>query len=165
MLGSDQVHRIYLDELGDYRTLPLGVALMVLTIIKEAQTPEAARYLLERSQQDGSNSPTSRVIMELVTTIVVYKFETLSRREVEAMLGLNLQETRVYREAKDEGRHEEGRSLILRQLTRQVGVVPDVMRSQIAALSLEQIESLGEALLDFNNVVDLENWLAEHIKK
>ena len=75
----------------DFRTLPLGVALMVRKIIKEAKTPQATRYLLARTQQDGSNSPTSRVIMKLLTTIVVYKFETLSRREVEAMLGLNLQ--------------------------------------------------------------------------
>ncbi|MGK7886974.1 MAG: DUF4351 domain-containing protein, partial [Crocosphaera sp.] len=26
-------------------------------------------------------------------------------------------------------------------------------------LSLEQLENLGEALLDFNNMTDLENWL------
>ncbi|BAB74047.1 hypothetical protein ACN23B_11790 [Anabaena sp. FACHB-709] len=41
-----------------------------------------------------------------MTTIMVYKFATLSREEIEAMLGLKLEETRVYREAKQEGRGE-----------------------------------------------------------
>jgi predicted transposase YdaD len=40
------------------------------------------------------------------------------------MLGLKLEETRFYREAKEEGREEGERSLILRQLTRRVGAVP-----------------------------------------
>ncbi|UZQ53733.1 Rpn family recombination-promoting nuclease/putative transposase [Trichothermofontia sichuanensis B231] len=38
-------------------------------------------------------------IIEIVTTIVVYKFAALSREEIEAMLGLTetiLEETRVY---------------------------------------------------------------------
>jgi predicted transposase/invertase (TIGR01784 family) len=38
--------------------------------------------------------------------LAVYKFSNLSREEVEAMLGIKLEETRVYREAKEEGRLE-----------------------------------------------------------
>ena len=52
------------------------------------------------------------------------------------------------------------RSLILRQLTRRVGEVPEFLRTQIDALLLEQLELLGEALLDFSNVTDLEMCLA-----
>lgn len=33
LLNSDQVHRVYLDDLGDIRQLPLWLALMVLTTI------------------------------------------------------------------------------------------------------------------------------------
>ena len=58
--------------------------------------------------------------MEMLTTIMVYKFTNLSRQEVEAMLGITLEQTRVYQEAKEEGREEEAKSLILRQLTRRV---------------------------------------------
>nr|WP_263975211.1 DUF2887 domain-containing protein [Leptolyngbya sp. 7M] len=47
-LSGEQVHRVYLDELGEVRQLPVWVALMVLTTIKEDQTPEEARYLLSR---------------------------------------------------------------------------------------------------------------------
>lgn len=68
---------------------------MVLTIVKEELVPAEARYLLARSRQKTSQA-LSRAIIEMVTTIVVYKFEQSSRTEVESMLGITLKETRVY---------------------------------------------------------------------
>lgn len=74
------------------------------------------------------------------------------------MLGLDLtEEPRAIREAKEEGE----RSLIFRQLTKKVGQLDEAMRSQVATLSSEQLEQLGEALLDFATVQDLETWLSE----
>lgn len=143
-LHGDQVHRIFLDELGDIRQLPVWVGLMVLTTVDDELALQEARYLLERSVVER-NETVSRAIMELVTTIMVYKFEQLSRMEVEQMLGITLQETQVYREIKEEGREEglqegeqrgretEGRSLILRLLTRRVGELPQQMRRRKAA--------------------------------
>jgi predicted transposase/invertase (TIGR01784 family) len=164
LLNSEQVHRIYLDELGDIRSLPLWVALMVLTTVDEAQAPDEARYLLDRTNQEASPS-SGRAIIEMITTIMVYKFEALSRIEVESMLGITLKETRVYREIKQEGREEgrkvEASSLILRQLTRRVGELSPELSDRIESLSLEELESLGEALLDFSTVTDLTNWLTE----
>ncbi|MBF2008538.1 MAG: Rpn family recombination-promoting nuclease/putative transposase [Chlorogloeopsis fritschii C42_A2020_084] len=154
LLNSNQVHRVYLDELGDIRSLPVWVALMVLTTIDESQAPQEARYLLERSAVEQPET-TSRAIIELVTTIMVYKFEQLSRTEVEKMLGITLKETRVYREIKE----EEALTLILRLLTRRVGELPQKVREEIEALSLEQLENLGEALLDFTSMADLHSWL------
>jgi len=106
LLNSDQVHRVYLQELGEIRQLPLGIALMVLTIVEEEQAPEEARYLLTRAQEEVREPERSRAIIDMIATIMVYKFTDLSRREVEAMLGLRLEETRVYREAKEEGQLE-----------------------------------------------------------
>ncbi len=162
-LNSPQVHRIYLDELGDIRSLPVWVGLMVLTTIDEEQATSEARNLLTRSQQEIPPAE-NRAIIELITTIMVYKFEGKSQREVEQMLGITLKETRVYREIKEEGR-EEGRKaeacqLIMRQLTRRVGELPQPVRSQVESLSLEQLENLGEALLDFTSMADLDAWLA-----
>jgi Domain of unknown function (DUF4351) len=57
------------------------------------------------------------------------------------------------------GRQDGEQSLILRQLTRRVGIISSETRSQVEALSLEQLESLGEALLDFSSASDLELWL------
>ena len=62
---------------------------------------------------------------------MVYKFEQLSQREVEQMLGITLKETRVYREIKEEGREEGERSLILRLLTRRVGELPQQVRESV----------------------------------
>ncbi|MEG4393705.1 Rpn family recombination-promoting nuclease/putative transposase [Microcoleus sp. BROC3] len=179
LLNCNQVHRVYLDELGEIEQLPLGVALMALTTIDEASTPEAARLLLARSQREESEAA-SRAIIEMLTTILVYKFTNLNRREAEAMLGITLEETRFYREAKEEGieqgieqgivqgivqgREQEGRALILRQLNRRllnrrVGTLPESITTRIADLSIEQIETLAEELLDFQSIEDLEVWL------
>ncbi|BAY22186.1 hypothetical protein NIES2100_19490 [Calothrix sp. NIES-2100] len=160
-LNGDQVNRIYLDELGDIRALPLWVALMVLTTLDDELAPQEARYLVERSSIEQPE-PASRAIIELLVTIMVYKFEQLSRKEVESMLGITLQETRVYREIKEEGREEaekREKSLIFRQLTRRVGELPQDVRSRVESLPLEQLENLGEALLDFTSLADLQAWL------
>jgi predicted transposase/invertase (TIGR01784 family) len=162
-LNSDQVHRVFLDELGEIEQLPLGVALMALTTVDEASTPEVARVLLERSRGEVSQEAI-RAIIEMITTILVYKFTNLNRQEAEAMLGITtLQETRFYQEAKEDGREEEGRGLVLRLLNRRFGVLPEPLSSQIANLSLAQIESLAEALLDFQTLSDLEAWL-QHLQ-
>jgi predicted transposase YdaD len=99
-----------------------------------------------------------------VATIIVYKFSTLNRKEIEAMLGLNLEEPRAILEAKEEGREEEARSLILKLLNRRLGKVPQQFQPQIQALSVEQLEALGEALLDFSAMADLEGWLQDQAK-
>ncbi|CCI16475.1 Similar to tr/Q8YV04/Q8YV04 [Microcystis aeruginosa PCC 9806] len=167
LLNCHQVHRIYLNELGEIQQLPLGVALMVLTTVEETQAPEKARYLLARTQEQIADTEASRAIIEMIATIMVYKFTNLSRKEVDAMLGLQLADTRVYREAKEEGREEgrqEGESaLILRLLSRRIGEVTPERRSQIQALSINQLEALGEALLDFTQPEDLEEWLRSHL--
>jgi Domain of unknown function (DUF4351) len=51
------------------------------------------------------------------------------------------------------------RSLILRLLTRKVGSIPDRTLDCINHLSIAQLESLGEALLDFSSIADLAAWL------
>jgi hypothetical protein len=53
------------------------------------------------------------------------------------------------------------RSLVLRLLNRKVGVLSESVSAQINALSITQLEALGEALLDFSGLHDLDEWLAE----
>lgn len=155
LLNGEQVHRIYLDELGEVRSLPISVGAVVLTIVEASEAPEAARELLARAEQEALTPEERGDIIDIVTSIMVYKFTNSSQAEVREMLGLNLsQEPRAIREAKEEGE----RSLILRLLTRQVGELPEETRSRINTLSLEQLENLGEALLDFQAIADLEAW-------
>jgi hypothetical protein len=62
----------------------------------------------------------------------------------------------------ERGRREEAAALIVRQLTRRLRLerLPDSLRTQVEALPLVQLEALGEALLDFQTLADLEQWLA-----
>ena len=96
MLVSSRITRIYLDELGTIESLTTGLSLVVLTILEGDETKNKARSLIERANGDQD-------IIELITTIVVYKFNALSREEVDAMLGIELQQTRVYQDAVAEG--------------------------------------------------------------
>ena len=85
---------------------------MVLTTRSKKTAPEEAKYLLSRSQQEPE--PLSGAIMEMVTSIMVSKFEKLSRKDIDTMLGITLKETRVYQEAREEGREEEAADGIFR---------------------------------------------------
>ncbi|WP_414754144.1 Rpn family recombination-promoting nuclease/putative transposase [Anabaena sp. CCY 9910] len=158
LLNGEQVHRVYLDELGDIHQLPVWIALMVLTTLEENQAAEAARDLLTRTREEV-NEQGSRAIIEMITTIMVYKFEQLSRMEVESMLGITLKETRVYREIKEEGREEATVNLVIRLLTKRFGEISGEIRSSIADLPLPVLEDLSEALLDFTSLADLQAWL------
>jgi predicted transposase YdaD len=51
------------------------------------------------------------------------------------------------------------RSLILRLLSCKVGTIAPTTETQIRTLSLTQLETLGEALLDFSQPSDLTDWL------
>jgi predicted transposase/invertase (TIGR01784 family) len=71
-----------------------------------------------------------------------------------------------WQEGRQEGRQEgllDGeRTLVLRLLDRKLGSLPSEARSAINTLSLPQLESLGEALLDFESINDLSQWLETH---
>ena len=60
-----------------------------------------------QARQDLEDDVTKREIIELIETVVLYKFPRLSRQEIEEMLGLSeLKQTKVYQEAKEEGKLE-----------------------------------------------------------
>ncbi len=54
---------------------------------------------------------------------------------------------------------ERERSLVLRQLARRLGALSQRAQVSVARLSFDQLEQLGEALLDFNDPHDLTAWL------
>ncbi|NJK29103.1 MAG: Rpn family recombination-promoting nuclease/putative transposase [Acaryochloris sp. RU_4_1] len=168
--NSDQVHRIYLEDL-DKPSDSLGVGLMQLIVADAVDTVTQAQTMLSKAQRQGQTNPKITAIMELIETIMVYKFPQLSREEIENMLGLSeLKQTKVYQEALQEGRQEgrqegalrEGQSLVLRQLSRRIGEVSPALQAQIQGLPLPQLEALGEALLDFSEPADLVSWLQEY---
>ncbi|MBO3462988.1 DUF4351 domain-containing protein [Aetokthonos hydrillicola Thurmond2011] len=61
-------------------------------------------------------------------------------------------------QGREEGRQRE-QSLVLRLLNRRIGEINSSLVERVGGLSIEQLEELGEALLDFSAVADLEAWL------
>ena len=70
-------------------------------------------------------------------------------------------ERRGIQQGIQQGRHEGEVSLIWRQLNRRLGQVSPTVEEQLRQLPVEQLEDLGEALLDFESEADLLNWLSQ----
>jgi len=62
-------------------------------------------------------------------------------------------------EGKAEGRIEGETLVVLRLLHRRCGTLPQSLQERVRQLSLEQLETLAEALLDFASTTALEQWL------
>jgi predicted transposase/invertase (TIGR01784 family) len=137
LLNGSQVQRIYLDELGDTAPHSVGIDLMQLTIVPEAQMAERARQLIDRVQQEDLGILSRDEIIDVITTIVVYKFTNLSREEVEAMLGRSLEESRIYREIKEEGK------LAAVPLLLKAGVPVEQIAKELE-LNLEQVRHIAQ---------------------
>jgi hypothetical protein len=60
-----------------------------------------------------------------------------------------------------QGLQQGEQQLILRLLNRRLGTIDLSLVEQVQRLSTEQLEALGEALLDFSTVADLEVWLSQ----
>jgi len=100
-----------------------------------------------------------------VETILAYKLPKLTREVIQKMLELtdaDLKQSRFYQDVFAEGRQEGEVTLILRLLQRRCGELAPAMRERVSRLSLPQLEVLGEALLEFRGVQDLEQWLTSH---
>jgi predicted transposase/invertase (TIGR01784 family) len=177
---------IYLDELGEISQLPLGLGLMVLTVTEDSVAVAGARNLIARCRGLAAEN----AIIAMVAEIVVYKFNQLTREEVDAMLEIRLQDTRVYQEAKaegltegreegrtegreegrtegreegrTEGRAEGQRATVLMLLEQKAIDLSAADRQQIDGLNSEQLTELTRALLSFNDVQGLQQWLQSH---
>jgi predicted transposase/invertase (TIGR01784 family) len=152
-LNSEQVHRVYLNELESDETL--GVGLMQLILADSSSAVSQAQQFVEKLRVVQTDEKLTAII-KLIETILIYKFPQLSREEIEQMFGLGeLKQTKVYQEALQEGET----MLVLRLLTRRFGEMKPETRSQIQSLSLPHLEALADALLDFSKPSDLEDWL------
>ena len=160
LVNSDRIVRIYLDELASSAPISIGVGLIQLIVSKETQAPDLVQQLMQRTRTEIVDVTIRQGIIELLESVLVSKFSKLSRQEIEAMFLLSdIKQSRVYQEARQEGRQEGEVRLLIRQLSRRFGKLTDRHETQIANLAIAQLEKLGDALLDFENIGDLERWL------
>ncbi|MBW4676789.1 MAG: Rpn family recombination-promoting nuclease/putative transposase [Desmonostoc geniculatum HA4340-LM1] len=134
LLNSSQVQRIYLDELGTAEN-SLQVAIVKLIIEKEETAVDKGRELILQARQQLADEATKKQIVELIETILLYKFTRLSREELAEMLGIDeeFKKTRMYQSIKQDGL-EEGR-----QEGRQEAKLEAVPRLLSLGLSMEQV--------------------------
>ncbi len=130
LLDSSQVQRIYLDEL-DTREDSLQVAIVKLIIEREETAIDKGRELILQARQQLTDETTTKQIVELIETILLYKFTRLSREELAEMLGIDdeFKNTRMYQSIKEDGL-EEGR---------QEAKLEAVPRLLALGLSVEQV--------------------------
>jgi len=102
LLEGNQVQEIYLTELEPKDSLSLGVSLVQLIVEPEPSSINQAKTLIQRCDQGSVFGLSKQEILDLVETILVYKFN-LSREEIMTMFALSeLKQTRFYQEVSAE---------------------------------------------------------------
>ncbi|MFN4844958.1 MAG: DUF4351 domain-containing protein [Dolichospermum sp.] len=160
---------------------PLRTAIVVIHQLP--QTPETLwlRLLGRGSVQSQAiielqalplDHPYQKTTLELVYNLrenlrVNQKLETDDRElimRLEPLYQRNREQAKEEgrQEGRQEGKQEGEKNLILRLLHRRIGEIDALLIERITGLSIEQLENLGEALLDFSSVADLEAWLTQH---
>jgi predicted transposase YdaD len=169
-LLNNRVQRLFLLDLLNQENLSPNLALLKLIITPENQAVSEAQKILESAESQEEFN----LRLDLVEAILVNKFPQLTIEEVQKMMNLreaDITQTRFYQQVLEIGRTEglqigrtEGTqygeaNMVIRQLTRRCGNLSDALQAKVRSLSIPQLESLGEALLDFQNIADLKNWL------
>ena len=166
LLESPQIHRIYLEDFQELSTDSLGEAILQLIVTKPKFAVPKAKVLVKRVQAQSEIGLSPKQILGLIETIMVYKYPTLERKVIATMLGIDsVKQTRVYQDALVEGRQEgrqEGQcQIILRLLNRKVGKVPAPLVSSVEQLSNQQLEMLGDRILDLSTIEELTQCLSK----
>jgi predicted transposase YdaD len=160
---EQQVAWLSLEELSQRPGLDPLLNLLTLPVRPDSEVGAASRQILA-SRPD---------LNAVVLPMLMQRFPQLTREEIMFIAGIPLDEIRHTRaaqewleEGRQEGRQEgearEAAKVTLRQLNRRCGPLNPTTTARIEALPLERLESLAEALLDFQGPADLEAWLARH---
>jgi predicted transposase/invertase (TIGR01784 family) len=103
LLQFPRVQRIYLDEL-EVTVSSVGIETIKLVVEPEETAVTKAKVLIEQVREEMRNGIEQRDMIQLIETIILYKFTKKSRKEIEAMLGLgDIRQSLVYQEALEEG--------------------------------------------------------------
>lgn len=130
-LVEPHLRRFYLNEIEEATEESLGVKIVRLVVANQQRTGELAKQLVNRAREELTDPLIQQKVIEFIETIVVYKFPNMSREEIEAMLNISLlKETRVYQEAKEEGR-----------LERDVELVPKLLQK---GFSIQEVANILE---------------------
>jgi predicted transposase YdaD len=113
---------------------------------------------IEENKQKCDVTATTAILAGLVLDKMMIR--QLLKEEImrESVIYQDIQETSEARGIK-QGIKQEAVKLVIRQLNRRIGQISPDLTEKVQLLSVEQLENLGEALLDFQIEEDLINWL------
>lgn len=135
LLDSSWTRRVFLDELQDAPSTSLGYAILLFVGFQGTDALDTGRALVERAEKEMPEEKSRRDVIELIETLVLAKFPTLTRKELATMLKLeDVRRSRIWQEAAEEGKIEgkvEGKSEGRREA--KLELVP-----KLAALGLNQ---------------------------
>ncbi|GJD20875.1 hypothetical protein RIVM261_058310 [Rivularia sp. IAM M-261] len=104
---SGRITRIYLEDLGDAASLPIGIATIKLIIENQKIAKQQAKELIARTKQQGLTQPQQQQLLDLIGTILVYKLPKIKKEELKAMFKKSdLRKTTFYQEVKEEIQEE-----------------------------------------------------------
>jgi predicted transposase YdaD len=135
--------------------LPLTTSLAVLPTVPPKKAPAEARDIIARAKEQPEQY---KVIVDLVTRVMSYMFIDQSPQEIDKMLDIQFEETRVYKDTFAKG----NLNMVLNLLEENCGQLKVELVREVTALPIGQLEALGKALLKFKKVKDLEKWLQEN---
>ena len=154
----ERVHWIELQPAAADPTAPPLLRALALLVQPEEQVPASSAAI----QAEVSGTADAAAIGDVIAAIVITRFNGRSLEELCAMGGITLEDftqSVAYREIFGQGRQEGELAMALRQLRRRCGELNPAQEACLRALPLEQLETLAEALLDFEGASDLEAWL------
>jgi hypothetical protein len=160
------IDRLRSDWQDDY-SLPVQMARAQVEALRTASDPERrydAKWQLVRNlYRTGYNAAEVRELFRLIDWMMHLRDDLAERfkqqlEELEESLQMPYV-TSVERIAKAEGKAEGGATVLLKPLAKLCGPLPEDVQQRIHRLSIEQLASLGEALLDFGSLTDLQSWL------
>jgi predicted transposase/invertase (TIGR01784 family) len=155
---SGMRHEFEVIRLWEQPTQPFLESTGLLPLAVLTQTPDKAQTLRQVAARVEA-IPELRVQSNVAASAGVLAGLLLKRDFINQVLRREImQQSVIYQEWREEGEQAGEARLILRQLTRRIGDVAPALQSRVQALSLDQLEALGEALLDFSEAADLAEW-------
>ncbi|WP_048753821.1 DUF4351 domain-containing protein, partial [Crocosphaera watsonii] len=131
-------------------------AVLSIETNREMVLGEVARRIEEIGDRTNKNN--------IAASTAILAGLVLNKNTVSKLLREDImKESVVYQDILSKGEQKEAIKLILRLLNRRLGELAPNIISQVRGLSVEQLEELGEALLDFQTEKDLEKWLKESV--
>jgi predicted transposase/invertase (TIGR01784 family) len=104
LIDSDQLLRIYLDELPPAPPDNFDLGALQLIAAKPETALEKAKELVPRVRQSKRSHTYRQMVIQFIETVIVHQFPQWSREEIEKMLQVSdVRQTRVFQEAKEEG--------------------------------------------------------------